>query len=320
MKVDRKLIILQHALSSDINLKNRSLDSVTAEKNSNFMKLRVASDVVSSVGESPIYNLEKNLLTWVDILGKKWHQCNLSDGITATRPVPSMIGAIVERLDGSYFAAVKEGFAELGENSEYKSIINFLPDNERMNDAKADPQGNWWVGSNAINFSHGKGRLYKLRPNRSFEVVIDNLTLPNGIGWSPDYKKFYLIDSLQHNLWIFDFDFETGALTNQMLFYRFPKDGGIPDGLCVATDGSLLVAMWDGWRIEVISDSGFVGTPLILPVQRPTSCTFAGIKGAELVITTAALDLNLTEQQYSGKLLSISDSGFMGVESFKYRG
>ncbi len=284
------------------------------------MRLRVASHIVSSVGESPLYNQETNMLAWVDILGKKWHRCDLANGITVTQTVPSMIGAIVERLDGGYFAAVKEGFAELGRENDYRSIINLLPVDERMNDAKADPQGNWWVGSNAINFSNGKGRLYRLRPDRSFDVVISNLTLPNGIGWSPDYKKFYLIDSLQYSLWIFDFKFDTGVLTNQMLFYKFPKDGGIPDGLCVATDGSILVAMWDGWRIEVISESGIVRKPLNLPVQRPTSCTFAGRKGTELVITTASLDLNLTEQPYSGKLLSITDSGFQGIESSKYFG
>jgi sugar lactone lactonase YvrE len=284
------------------------------------MKVRVISDVIATVGESPIYNHKTNIVVWVDILGKKWHRCNLTSGITVTQTVPSMIGAIVERLGGTYFAAVKEGFAELGGKNAYESMINFLSEDERMNDAKADPYGNWWVGSNAINFSNGKGKLYRLRPDRSFEIVISDLTLPNGIGWSPDYKKFYLIDSLQYCLWIFDFEGDTGALTNQELLYRFPKDGGIPDGLCVAADGSILVAMWDGWRIEVISNSGILCEPLNLPVQRPTSCIFAGSQGTELVITTAAHELDLVGQPCSGKLLSITDSGFQGVGSLKYFG
>jgi len=90
--------------------------------------------------------------------------------------------------------------------------------------------------------------------------------------------------------------------------------------MCVTNDGTLLIAMWDGSRIEVISSSGEVQEPIHLPVQRPTSCTFGGLLGDELIVTTAARELDLNAQPLSGKLLSLVGTGFSASESNKYHG
>lgn len=284
------------------------------------MKIEVISEVVSDVGEGPLYNSFENSVTWVDITGKKWHKCDFNSGKTSSHNVPKMIGAIVERKQGGYFGAVEEGFAEVDNVNGYKVVVDFLPVEERMNDAKADGLGRWWAGSNAIDFTAGMGRLHKLNADKSYETVLTGLTLPNGLGWSPDNSKFYLVDTFASSLWVFDFDFQMGKLSNKQLMHKFDDSAGFPDGMCVTNDGTLLVAMWDGSRIEVISSSGEVMQPIKLPVQRPTSCTFGGNLGTELIITTAARELDLSAQPLSGKLLVISDTGYSGIESEKYNG
>ena len=284
------------------------------------MEIKVLSDVVSDVGEGPLYNASENSVTWVDITGKKWHKCNFDSGKTISHDVPKMIGAIVERKNGGYFGAVEEGFAEINATNGYEVVIDFLPAEERMNDAKADGLGRWWAGSNAIDFTAGKGQLHKLNPDRSYETVLTGLTLPNGLGWSPDNTKFYLVDTFASSLWIFDFDYSSGKLRNQQLMHKFDDSKGYPDGMCVTNDGTLLIAMWDGSRIEVISSSGEVQEPILLPVQRPTSCTFGGVLGNELIVTTAARELDINAQPLSGKLLSLVGTGFSASESNKYHG
>jgi sugar lactone lactonase YvrE len=256
----------------------------------------------------------------VDITGKKWHKCDFDSGKTISHDVPKMIGAIVERKNGGYFGAVEEGFAEINTTNGYEVVIDFLPAEERMNDAKADGLGRWWAGSNAIDFTAGKGQLHKLNPDRSYETVLTGLTLPNGLGWSPDNTKFYLVDTFASSLWIFDFDYSSGKLRNQQLMHKFDDSKGYPDGMCVTNDGTLLIAMWDGSRIEVISSSGEVQEPILLPVQRPTSCTFGGVLGNELIVTTAARELDLNAQPLSGQLLSLVGTGFSASESNKYHG
>ena len=284
------------------------------------MQIQVISDVVSDVGEGPLYNASENSVTWVDITGKRWHKCDFTSGKTNSHDVPTMIGAIVERNKGGYFGAVEEGFAEVNPANGYEVVVDFLPSEERMNDAKADGLGRWWAGSNAIDFTAGKGRLHKLNPDRSFDTVLTGLTLPNGLGWSPDNSKFYLVDTFASSLWVFDFDYKSGNLSNQQLMHKFDDSKGYPDGMCVTSDGTLLIAMWDGSRIEVISNTGEVKDPIILPVQRPTSCTFGGASGGDLIVTTAARELDLAAQPLSGKLLSVSGTGFSGSESTKYHG
>jgi sugar lactone lactonase YvrE len=65
-----------------------------------------------------------------------------------------------------------------------------------MNDAKCDPSGRFWAGSTAMDFAPGQGALHVLEPDRSTRVVLDGLTQPNGLGWSPDGSVFYLVDDL----------------------------------------------------------------------------------------------------------------------------
>ena len=284
------------------------------------MEIRVVSKVISDVGEGPLFNSKDNSVTWVDITGKKWHQCDFNSGVTTSRSVPKMIGAIVERSKGGYFGAVEEGFAEINSGDGYQVVVDFLPEEERMNDAKADSFGRWWAGSNAIDFTAGKGRLHKINKDRTYQTVLTGLTLPNGLGWSPDNSKFYLVDTFASSLWAFDFDSEAGSLSNKELMYKFEDGNGFPDGMCVTQDGTLLIAMWDGSRIEVISSNGQLKAPIELPVQRPTSCTFGGASQDELIVTTAARELDLSAQPLSGMLLSIKNTGFRGKESTKYDG
>ena len=106
------------------------------------MKIEILSDVHSDVGEGPLWNLAERTITWVDITGKKWHKLSLATGAVTTQSVPTMIGAIVECLDGTYQGAVEEGFAKLQTGVDgYVVTHDFLPPEVRMNDAKADAKG-----------------------------------------------------------------------------------------------------------------------------------------------------------------------------------
>ena len=284
------------------------------------MDIRVISDAISDVGEGPLYNHETNLVTWVDITGKKWHQCDFLGGRTSTHDVPKMMGAIVERRSGGYFAAVEEGFADVNPNKGYTVVKHFLPDEERMNDAKADARGRWWAGSNAIDFTAGKGQLHRVEADRSFTTILTGLTLPNGLGWSPDNKKFYFVDTFAMKLWDFDFDLESGQISNQRTLHDFEGTTGVPDGLTIANDGKILVAMWDGGRIEVFSPEGKRLDPITLPVSKPTSCTFGGKDGSTLIVTTAAREVDLVKEPLSGKLLALEGTGLTGKASEQYAG
>ena len=285
------------------------------------MKIEILSDVHSEVGEGPLWNQTDRSITWVDITGKKWHKLNLTNGKVQTQSVPTMIGAMVECLDGTYQGAVEEGFAKLRSGKDgYEITHNFLAPADRMNDAKADAKGRWWAGSNAIDFTAGVGKVHRLNLDGSVTTVIEGLTLPNGLGWSPDNQYFYLIDTFARALYKYDFDLDSGEISNKSLLVEFKDDSSYPDGMCVASDGTLLVAMWSGERIEVISPEGkFLGS-IKMPVKSPTSCAFGGDDGKTLIVTSDGRDFDASKYPDSGKLFGITGTGYGADESAKYHG
>jgi len=282
------------------------------------ISIRSISSDRSDCGEGPIWNPETKVISWVDIAGSKWHQNSLEkSSISRTFVVPTIIGAIVERASGGYLAAVKEGFAFLDMKENYSCVIDFLPKDQRMNDAKVDSKGRFWAGSTAIDFSPGQGKLHLLFPDMSMRVMETGLTLPNGLGWSPDNRSFYLVDSMTKMMWRYDFDEDSGKISNRELMVRFADDGGLPDGLTVTDEGLIIVAMWDGSRLEVFAPNGERITTISMPVKRPTSCTFAGDK---LIVTSAAGEQDLNEYPLSGLTLVVEGLPYEGQASAVFNG
>ena len=94
--------------------------------------------------------------------------------------------------------------------------------------------------------------VYQLDEKRNVRLLTKDLTQPNGLAFSPDGKHFYVDDSEQRNIRIYDVDSD-GSLTNGRIFGDEPagKGDGVPDGIKVDTHGNLFVTgpkgiwIWD---------------------------------------------------------------------------
>jgi sugar lactone lactonase YvrE len=117
----------------------------------------------------------------------------------------------------------------------------------------------------------------------------------------------------------FKFNLETGALSNESTFLTFEPSQGTPDGMSITRDGYLVVALWDGSRLEVFSPEGRKIEEIQLPVKRPTSCTFAGADGTTLVVTSAAQDFDdPNDSHLDGMVLALDGTGLSGLPSRIY--
>ncbi len=97
-------------------------------------------------------------------------------------------------------------------------------------------------------------------------LLTKELSQPNGLAFSPDGKKFYVDDSEQRNIRVYDFQ-PDGTLQNGHIFASEagPKKGGVPDGMKVDRDGNLYVTGPEG--IWVWDSTGqHLGT-IVLPEQ-----------------------------------------------------
>ena len=282
------------------------------------MDIRAISEVVSDLGEGPIWTPETNSVTWTDITQNTFHTANIDTGKTESFGVPSMIGAIAHTKDGHYIAATQKGFARISVDGQYSPLHSFLQDDMRMNDGKVDPAGRFWAGSMALSFEKDRGSLYVLETDNSYQKVLDNITLSNGMGWSPDARYFYYIDSIPGVLKRFDYDLDNGKISNPKNLITFDASTGVPDGMSVSSDGKIVVALWDGGRIEIYEPTGAKVSEIKLGVSRPTCCTFAGSNQDILIVSTASQGIDRAGEPLAGKILAVTGTGLSGLPTQQY--
>jgi sugar lactone lactonase YvrE len=282
------------------------------------MNIRAISEVISDLGEGPIWSANTNSVTWTDITQNTFHTADIDTGRTMSFGVPSMVGAIAHSKEGGYIAATQKGFARIGVDGKYSPLHSFLPDDMRMNDGKVDPSGRFWAGSMALSFEKGRGSLYVLEKDNSYRSILDDITLSNGMGWSPDAQYFYYIDSVPGVLKRFDYDLHTGQISNPKDLITFDSSSGIPDGMSMSSDGKIVIALWDGRRIEIYEPSGEKVSEITLGVSRPTSCTFAGPNRDILIVSTASQGIDRADEPLAGKILAVTGTGLSGLPTQQY--
>ena len=94
--------------------------------------------------------------------------------------------------------------------------------------------------------------VYRLDSKGSLKLLTKDLTQPNGLAFSPDGKHFYVDDSEQRNIRVYEVA-PDGTLANGRIFGEEPggKGDGVPDGIKVDKNGNLFVTgpkgiwVWD---------------------------------------------------------------------------
>jgi sugar lactone lactonase YvrE len=208
-----------------------------------------------------------------------------------TYDLPFTVGAVapVEDDDG-WLLAARRGFMHLALDGAVREITEVAPPGTRMNDAACDPQGRFWAGSMAFDHHAGGGALHRLDGDGQTVVVLDGLTISNGLGWSPDGTTMYLADSGPRVVHAFAFDGARGTVSDGRVLIEVPEDVGAPDGLTVDAAGDLWVAIFGGGRVQHHTADGELVDVLTVPAEQTTSCAFAGSGLHRLYVTTATED------------------------------
>ncbi|MBV9386175.1 MAG: SMP-30/gluconolactonase/LRE family protein [Chroococcidiopsidaceae cyanobacterium CP_BM_ER_R8_30] len=275
------------------------------------------------LGEAPCWNSDENLLYWVDIYNHRVHQFNPATGAHQFFDVGEVVGCLAPAGKHRLIMALRSQLAFLdtgnGEVTPIIEIEHIHPDT-RFNDGKCDATGRFWFGS--VSASEATACLYHYDPNGTLQLLETGLTISNGLGWSPNEDTFYLTDSHCRTIYAYDFDSQSGSLSNRRVFINLTAESFEPDGLTVDQEGCIWSAMWNGWCIIRFDPSGKEMMRVQMPVQRPTSCTFGNSDLRMLYITTASVGLSEVEIQksfYSGDLFHLP-TDVSGLPTYHFRG
>jgi sugar lactone lactonase YvrE len=280
-------------------------------------------DARARLGEGPVWDDRTGRLVWVDIEGMALHQTDPESGATDTLVVPSPIGVALPRDSGGFIGALEDGFYAIDGNGQTERIAEI--DNRsaglRFNDGACDPAGRFLAGTMAYDKRPGAGTLYRLDVDLSVSRLIDEVTISNGLGWSPDGGTMYYVDTPTRRIDAFDYDVDSGDISRRRPFAEI--DGkGRPDGLCVDVEGAVWVALWPGWSVRRYLADGTLDAILPVPVAQVSSCVFGGTALDELFITTAWTNLSDDEraaQPHAGSLFR-ARVGTRGIPRATFRG
>jgi sugar lactone lactonase YvrE len=262
------------------------------------MRAEQLTDPVAHHGEGPVWSQSWGGLRWVDMLAGDilWLR---ADGSVARRHVASVVAAVRPRRHGGAVLGVERGFALESADGAITALKELWSDRSiRMNEGGCDPDGRFYCGSMAYDQRLGAGALYRLDSDGSVRVVLEGVTVSNGLEWSPDGRRAYYNDTATRAISVFDYDF-TAGLTRRRSFAAVE---GSPDGLTVDAEGGVWTALFGGGAVHRYTANGELDQVIEVEARQVTACTFGGSALAELFITTSREGLQPGEDPLAGSL------------------
>jgi sugar lactone lactonase YvrE len=256
------------------------------------------TDAVAYHGEGPVWSPRWGGLRWVDMLAGDVLSLR-SDGTINRTHVAEVAAALRPRRGGGAVIGIERGFAlEERDGAVHRLDALWSDPSVRMNEGGCDPDGRFYCGSMAYDQREGAASLYRLDPDRSVDVVLEGLTVSNGLEWSPDGTLAYHNDTATYAISVYRYDREAGLVDRRVLAELEHR----PDGLTVDADGGVWTALSDGGAVHRYTPDGELDAVIEVPARKVTACTFGGAAFDELFITTSREGLRPGEDPLAGAL------------------
>jgi sugar lactone lactonase YvrE len=258
--------------------------------NSQTPAVSLVLDAQAKLGEGSLWQPVQQKLYWIDIEGHKFHTLDTKTNKDHSLDVGTRIGTVVPTTDGNAIVALQNGIHKINVRTGKLSFLtNPLPDSLiRFNDGKCDPSGRFWVGSMPLNNRPGGASLYMIDKDFKVSVMLDNVTISNGIVWTKDKKTMYYNDTPTGVVQAFDYDDVTGKITNKRIAVKIPDGMGSPDGMTIDENDNIWVALWGGHCVANFDPrTGTLIQKVEVPAENVTSCAFGDEDLTTLYITTA---------------------------------
>jgi sugar lactone lactonase YvrE len=283
------------------------------------------------VGESIVWDVERDCLFWVDIVGRAIRRFEPANGTQQRWDVQELPTSIGLRRDGGAVVGLTRHVALWDFGRSFETLAVPEPDlpNNRLNEGKVAPDGSFWVGTMQNNVGEndapkemaGKaGRYYRIDPAGGYtRLSADLYGITNGMAWLPD-GRFVTADTLDNTIYAYSVGGDGRSLRDRRAFgASFPR--GYPDGCCMDEEGAVWTCRVAGGACvtRTLAD-GSVDRVIELPCSWPTSCTFGGPGLGTLFVTSARFTMtpvHLAAHPEEGGLFAL-EPGVAGVLEHRF--
>jgi len=252
--------------------------------------LNCVLDARASLGECPVWSAREQALYWVDINEPALHRFDPRRGVDTAMPMPAAIGSFALREKGGFVLALRNGIFLADQEGRIERKVADAPydtHHHRFNDGRCDAQGRFLVGTMNENRDGPSAALYRLDPDLSLHRLFGDITISNGLAFSPDGRTMYHADTPAHVVRAYDYDVATGMPRAPRVFVQWTGETDRPDGASVDAEGDYWVAFYRGGKVMQLSPRGELVREHPLAAMCPTMPAFGGPDLRTLYVTSA---------------------------------
>ncbi|NMC79141.1 MAG: SMP-30/gluconolactonase/LRE family protein [Chloroflexi bacterium] len=252
------------------------------------MDIRLIANYDCITGEGPLWHPLEKRLYWADINTARIFRYDPASDKHEQVSSGEHLGGFTIQADGKLLLFGRNGSVRTWQEGVIETIVDHIEGEEgcTFNDVIADPKGRVFCGT-----LPGKGHLgslYRLDLDGSVTRLFGGIGCSNGMGFTADLKQMYYTDSTAGKIYVFDYDVESGALSNRRDLVSVDiKTEGLPDGLTVDTDGNIWSARWDGNSVFKFAPDGTQLDRIYFTARKCSSVTFGGDDLMDMYVTTA---------------------------------
>jgi sugar lactone lactonase YvrE len=211
-------------------------------------------------------------------------------GRNVAMPMPESIGSFAFRRSGGFVVALRGGiWLASADGTLERKVCDppYDPAHHRFNDGRCDPRGRFLVGSMNEKRDAPSAALMRLDPDMTLTRVLADITISNGLCWSPNGATMYHADTPKRRIDAYDYDLATGRPGNRRTLAQFAGETERPDGGAVDSECCYWSAFYRGGRVLRISPDGRVIADYPIPAMCPTMCAFGGPDLKTVFVTSA---------------------------------
>lgn len=272
-----------------------------------LQRVGTQSDIL---GENPLWDSSAHCLYWIDIRRPAIRRLRYDTGEVDTWAMPDLVGSIALTDDARLLVALPSQMALFDPiEGQLQTFLSNLPlrHGHRFNDGRCDARGRFWVGSMHNITRAPEGTLFCLEGSGPLKPVLEGVSIPNSLAFSPAGETLYFADSLHYRINAHAYTPETGEMGEARVFAE-SKPPAFPDGSTLDAEGFLWNAQFNGGRLLRYAPDGRLDRVLNLPVDRPTCCAFGGPDMDILFITSTSQNMSEAQRHanpMAGALMAI---------------